>query len=168
MQESRDDKNHSRLSGAEAKSSLDRIERSRHAVIDEIDVPGWYWGALALAWVGLGVVTDQGVAWLTLAATLVFGAVHAAVSHRVNGGRHRSSQLSVRQDVAGRATPALIGAGLIALVGVTIVGSLLAAADGATHPVTSASVVVGVAIVLGGPRLMTAVRGRATRSAFPS
>ena len=104
MQESRNDRNPIQLSGAEAAASLDRIERSRRAVIDEIDVPGWYWWALAIVWIALGVATDQGVAWLTLVATLAFCAVHRAVSHWVNGGRHRSSRTSAC-DRRSRAAP---------------------------------------------------------------
>ena len=166
MQESHELPTTGTLTGAEAMASLDEIERRRHRVIDEIDMPTWYWWGLALGWVGLGVLTDLRIAWLTLAATFAFGAIHAAVSQWVIGGRRRTSQLSVRQDVAGRHTPLLVVVSLLALAGVTIAGALVAAADGARHPVTEASIVVAIIIVLGGPRLMAAVRSRAARSPF--
>jgi hypothetical protein len=56
----------------------------------------------------LGVITDLGHPWLTLGATVVFGAVHATVAQHVLSGRHRSSQLSVRADVVSRHSPLLV------------------------------------------------------------
>ena len=152
------------LSDAEARAALDEVERSRHKVIDEIDMPAWYWWGLALGWIGLGMVTDLQHAWLTAAATLAFGAVHASVSQWVIGGRHRTSQLSVREDVAGRHTPRLVILSLLGLAAVTVVLAVAASADGARHPVTAASFVVALLILLGGPRLMGIVRRRAARS----
>ena len=78
------------VSDDEARAALDEVARSRRKVVDEIDMPTWYWWGLALGWIGLGVLTDLGRAWLTLAATLAFGGVHAAVSQWVIGGRRRT------------------------------------------------------------------------------
>lgn len=149
------------ISPLEASAALDAIDRGRRHVIDEIDLPTWYWWGLALGWIGLGVITDLKHPWLTAAATLIFGAVHSAVAPRVASGRHRTAQLSVRADVAGRRTARLV-IGSVAALGVLTVGAALAAsADGARHPVTMASVLVAVIIVLGGPRLLAAIRRRA-------
>jgi hypothetical protein len=149
----------------EARLALTSIETRRRQVIAEIDMPRWYWWGLALGWVVLGVITDSDRPWLIAVATLVFGAVHASVAHRVLSGRHRSPQLSVRADVVGHYVPAIVIGFLLGLAAVTVGLSLLAMADGAGHPVTMASVVVGVALVCGGPRLMAAVRRRAERKA---
>jgi hypothetical protein len=145
----------------EARAALDAIERGRMRVIDEIDLPRWYWWGLALGWIGLGFITDLSHPWLTSAATLAFGATHSAVAPRVLSGRHRTHQLSVSAQVAGRDTPRLVLAGLIALAGVTVAVALAARADGARHPVTIASIFVALTIVLGGPRLLAEVRRRA-------
>ncbi|MHB8233509.1 MAG: hypothetical protein ACYDHT_02535, partial [Solirubrobacteraceae bacterium] len=102
--------------------------------------------------------------WITAAATLVFGAVHATVAPRVASGRHRTQHLSVSAELAGRNTFRLIIGGLIALACLTIAGSLAASADGARHPVTIASLFVAVIIMLGGPMLLASVRRRAARS----
>jgi hypothetical protein len=149
------------LTPLEARAALDAIERGRMRVIDEIDLPRWYWWGLALGWIGLGFITDLGHPWLTAAATLAFGAIHSTVAPRVLSGRHRTHQLSVRAQVAGRGTPRLVLAGLIALAGVTVAAALAAQADGARHPVTIASIFVALIIVLGGPRLLAEVRRRA-------
>ena len=58
----------------EARGALDAIDRGRRRVIDEIDLPAWYWWGLALGWIGLGVSTDLNHPWLTGAATL--GAIY--------------------------------------------------------------------------------------------
>jgi hypothetical protein len=145
---------------ADARAALEAIERSRRQVIEEIDMPRWYWWGLAIGWVGLGVLTDLRNPWVTGVATLAFGAIHSSVAQRVWSGRHRTNQLSVRAEVAGRHVPRFVIAGLISLAALTIAGALAASADGARHPVTIASIVVAIIIVLGGPRLMAAVRGR--------
>jgi hypothetical protein len=38
--------------------ALDTVERSRRRVIDEIDVPAWYWVSAATSWIALGVIAD--------------------------------------------------------------------------------------------------------------
>src|SRR5262245_43122866 len=84
----------------EAQAALDPIERRRRLVIDEIDVPWWYWWGLALGWIALGVIADVGPDWLTTVATLAFGAAHASVAPRVISGRRGSRELSVRAGLA--------------------------------------------------------------------
>jgi hypothetical protein len=149
------------ISPLEARAALDTIDRGRRRVIDEIDLPAWYWWGLALGWIGLGYITDLKHPWLTTAATLVFGAVHSAVAPRVTSGRHRTPQLSVRAEVTGGHTARMVILAVVALAGVTVAGALAAGADGARHPVTTASVLVAVIIVLGGPRLLAGIRRRA-------
>lgn len=145
----------------EARAALDAVERGRMRVVDEIDLPAWYWWGVALGWIALGWITDLDRPWLTTAATLLYGAVHAGVASRVLSGRHRSDRLSVRADVAGREVPRLVIGGLLLLAGVTIAAALAAQADGARHPVTMASVLVAVIVLLGGPRLLAYARRRA-------
>lgn len=149
------------ISPLEARAALDTIDHGRRRVIDEIDLPAWYWWGLALGWIALGYITDLEHPWLTTAATLAFGAVHSAVAPRVTSGRHRTAQLSVRAEVAGRHTARMVILAVVALAGVTVAGALAAGADGARHPVTIASVLVAVIIILGGPRLLAAFRRRA-------
>jgi hypothetical protein len=151
----------SQLTPQEARAALDTVDRERLRVIEEIDLPRWYWWGLALGWIALGYITDLKHPWVTAAATLVFGAVHAAVAPRVASGRQKTSRLSVRAELAGRQTARLVIGCVAALAVVTIAGALAASADGARHPVTIASIFVAVTIVLGGPRLLAAIRRRA-------
>ena len=150
---------------AEARVALHGVERAERRVIDQIGMPWWYWWGLAACWIGLGVSSDVAGAWITAAATLTFGAVHSAVSQRLLAGRRRTSDVKVRADVAGRRAPVLVFGCLIGLAAVTVAVAFAASADGAGHPVTMASVLVAVAILLGGPRLMAAIRTDAIRRA---
>jgi hypothetical protein len=155
------------ITPSDAQAALDTIERSRLRVIEEIDVPAWYWWGLALGWIALGVIADVGPDWLTTVATVVFGAVHASVAPRVITGRHASRDLSVRAALAPPQLARIVIGGLVALGALTVALALLARADGADHPVTIASVLVALIIVLGGPLLLNAARGRAARAAVP-
>ena len=152
-------------SDAEARLALHGVEQARKRVIDQIDMPWWYWWGLAACWIGLGIAADVANPWLMIAATFTFGAVHSYVSWRLLAGRQRTSDVRVRADVAGRRAPALIFAFLVGLGAVTVAAALLAYADGARHPATIASILVAVAILLGGPRLMAEIRTNAIRRA---
>lgn len=153
-------------SEAEAQVALQSAERARQRVIDQIGMPWWYWWGLALAWIGLGVLSDVGAAWWVISiATVAVGAVHASVSQRLLGGRQRTGELRVRAEVAGRRSAILVVGFLLALVALTVVAALLYNWDGAGHPATWASILVAVVIVLGGPRIMAGIRDDATRRA---
>ena len=149
----------------EARAALDSVERGRRQVIDQIDLPRWYWFGLAFGWIALGFLTDLKHGWLTTAATLVFGAVHSTVAPRVVDGRHRSHRVSVSRELTGRQTAHLVLGGIVACAFLTVGGALAVGADGANHPVTITSIFVAVIIVLGGPQLLAGVRHRAVRDA---
>jgi hypothetical protein len=151
------------LSDAEARVALHDVERARQRVIDQIGMPKWYWWGLAACWIALGVLNDVANAWFVAVATIVFGAVHSAVSQRLLAGRRQTGNVKVRRDVAGRHAPLIVFGCLVGLAGVTIAAALAANADGAEHPATMASVLVAVIILLGGPRVMAAIRAGATR-----
>jgi hypothetical protein len=152
------------IDDAEAQFALSSIEERRRQVIAEINVPRWYWLALAAGWVALGVIADYAPPWVDIAATLAFGAAHASIAPRVLSGRRASSQLSVRGELVDRRIPMLIIGLLVVMVAVTVVLALLLHADGARHPATWASVVVAALLLVAGPALMGTVRRRAERT----
>ena len=152
------------IDDAEAQFALSSIEERRRQVIAEIDVPCWYWLALAAGWVALGVIADFAPPWVDIAAIVLFGAAHASIAPRVLSGRRGSSQLSVRGELVDRRIPMLIIGLLVVMVAVTVVLALLLHADGARHPATWASVVVAALLLVEGPALMRTVRRRAERT----
>ena len=149
------------VTDAEARLALEEVERGRRRVIDQIGMPRWYWGGLAACWIALGMLNDVASAWVIAVATVTFGAVHSAVSQRLLAGRRQSSGLTVRADVAGRHAQAIVFGFLIGLAAVTVAAGFAAYADGAEHPATMASVLVAALILVGGPRVMAAIRARA-------
>jgi membrane protein implicated in regulation of membrane protease activity len=150
---------------ADAGRALDDIELRRRQVVDQIDIPAWYWRGLALGWIGLGLIAVLGMPWLTLVATVAFGAVHSTLAARVIDGRHGSQHLSVRADLVSRRVPALVIGFLLVLVVITVALALVANALGAPQPGLIASVIVAIAVLFGGPRLIARVRRRAEQSA---
>jgi hypothetical protein len=156
------------MTRADAQAALATVEESRLQVVDEIDMPRWYWWGLALGWIALGVITDRGNAWLTFAATLAFGACHSYAFSRVAAGRRSSDRVRVRAQTAGWFGPVVVIGSLLLLAAMTVLIAVLADAAGLPGPVTIASVVVAITILLGGPRLMAVVRRRAARPAHAS
>ena len=156
------------LTPEQARAALDTVERSRRRVIDEIDVPAWYWASLGAGWLVLGVLADLNHPWVTSVATLAFGAGHAAIAPRVISGRHASQRVSVHADLVGRwLTRAILG-GLIVLVAVTVAAALVLNADGTRHSAIAAAVFAAVVVVLGGPLLLSTARRRAARTTATS
>jgi hypothetical protein len=146
---------------AEARAALLDVERRRRRVIDEIDIPKWYWWMLAGAWLAFGVLGEVAPAVVSLCATIGFGAVHAVIAPRVLSGQHKSRRLAVRRELVDRRLPQYVFASMIALIAITLGVALALDADGARHPSIIAAAFVAVTIVLGGPRLTAAVRRRA-------
>jgi hypothetical protein len=149
------------IGDAEAQFALGAIAERRRQVIAEINVPAWYWFALAAGWVALGVISDDAPTWVDIACTLLFGAAHASIAPRVLTGRRASSQLSVRSELVDRRIPILIVGLLVVMVAATVVIATLLHADGARHPATWASVVVAALLLAEGPALMATIRRRA-------
>ena len=149
------------ISRADASRALDDVERRRRQVVAEIDVPAWYWRGLAAGWVALGLVTVADMPWLSVLATVVFGAVHAAIAGHVTDGRHGSSRLSVRADLVSRHVRAAVTGFLLLLVAVTVGIALVVDALGAPQPVLISSILVACTILIAGPRLMAVLRRRA-------
>jgi hypothetical protein len=153
------------LTDEEARAALSAVEQGRRRVIDEIDLPRWYWWGMAGGWIVLGVLSDLGNPWVSTVATVAFGAAHASIAPRVMSGRHRTGNLSVSAEVVGRQVPRLVIGGLLAMVVLTVAAALAVNADGARHPAIIASVLAAPIILLGGPQLLAGVRRRVTRHA---
>ncbi len=147
----------------DARRALADIELRRSQIVDEVDVPAWYWWGLSLGWLGLGLLTVLADPWLTTLATLGFGAAHSVVAARVIDGRHGSRQLSVRADVVREHVQAFVIGFLLVLIALTVAIAVVADELGAPQPALLASVVVAIAVVFGGPQLMAFVRHRARR-----
>jgi hypothetical protein len=151
------------ISDNEVRLALADIEQRRRQVIAEAGLPRWYWWGLAAGWIGLGIIGQLDHPWLTIAATVCFGAAHASIAGRILSGRHRSRQLSVRSDVVNPHIPALVIGFLLMMIGTTVLLAVLADSAGARYPSVIASVIVAVAVVVGGPWLLATAGPRLQR-----
>jgi hypothetical protein len=147
----------------EANAALSEIERRRSEVIDQSLVPAWYWWAVGLPMVGLGVIVDTRNALAITSAAVIFALGVALLTAWIifGGLRH----VKVHETLLGPR-----GAGLIvAFVGILVVGTIglafvLEATD-VPDPATIATIACAIALVLGGPALMRALRDLMRRQA---
>ena len=146
------------ISHDDAAAALASVARARQDVAQEVGLPTWYWWSIAAWWVGISVLNELEIPWLTIAVTVVLGAVHASLAGRLLSGRRRTSDLQVSGDVAGRRTTAAMFALLIVLVAVTVGVGFALNADGMEPPALGAGVFVGTIVALGGPTLLRAAR----------
>lgn len=142
------------ITPADAQAALDRTAKAQNQVADELGLPREYWWAMAGGWIGLGVLGDLTPWPVAAAATLAFGAGHAALASRILNGRQRTQGVRVSAAVAGRRTPFIVIGMLAVFVVLTIGAALVMDADGAGHPAIWAGVLVAVTVALGGDDML--------------
>jgi hypothetical protein len=151
------------ISQSEAQLAVESIQRRHDDVVADIDVPSWYWPAMATGWIGLGLIADYAPPWVSTVATVAFGAAHSTIAPRVLTGRRPSPGISIRHDVVTHRAPAIIIGFLLVMVAATVGLALLLNADGSRHPATFASVTVAALILAIGPHVMAYIRSIALR-----
>ncbi|MGW0663611.1 hypothetical protein [Streptodolium elevatio] len=142
----------------QAEAALDSAHQARRQVADEVGLPRAYWWAMAAGWIVLGAVGAAAPAWAAGAATLLFGAGHAALASRLLDGRRRTARLQVSRAVAGGRIPFVVVGMLVAFVGVTVLAGLALDADGADHAAIWAAVLVAAVVGFGGPEILRVLR----------
>ena len=147
----------------EARAALSEANHRQSQMIDRSLVPAWYWWVVAVPMVALGGVVDTHNGRAIASAAVVFAVSVAALTAWVVAGGLRGV----------KAHEALLGprgAGyIVGFVGLLVVGTIavsfaLQAAD-VPIPGTIATVACGIALVLGGPALMRALRDLMRRQA---
>lgn len=151
-------------SSDEARSALHSVELGQRQVLNEINIPWWYWWGLALGWVVLGAIAESSNPWALGVATFVFGAIHSAVAQRVVSGRLGSRHVSVRAEVVGTRLQIVVIGSLFILAALTVGVALILSADHAGAPAFLAGIFVAVIVLLGGPNVTNDARRRATKN----
>jgi hypothetical protein len=140
----------------DAARALAEIRRHQQQVIDRATVPGWYWWAVGALMVVLAAGVDIRTPAALGAAVPVFAvgllsATGAAVSGQFRQARLRNGLLD------GSAVTAILG--FVALIAGGTVGLAFALrAAGVRYPATLACLADAIAMGLGGPVLMRALR----------
>ena len=144
------------LHADEAAEALAEIQRRQQQVIDQATVPGWYWWSVGALMVVLAVGVDTRTPAVLGVAVAVFvvgllSATGVVVRSQFLRARLRDGLLD------GRGVVAILG--FVALiVGCTLGLAFGLRAAGVSYPATLACLVGGIALGLGGPVLMRALR----------
>ena len=140
---------------SEAAAALAEIDLSQERVIDSVLVPRWYWWLVGLGMVAVGASADTARTTLIVVVAVAYALTVAAASVWFIGGRRQA-----------RVHPELLGQpGALAIVAFVwlVVGGSLGLAFGLRslgfgYPATAATVVGGLAVIVGGPALMAVLR----------
>jgi hypothetical protein len=145
---------------AEAEAELAEIARRQEQVIKTAFVPVWYWWALAVPIVAIGVARDSGslvvqAVTIPLAALVMVVLIGAGIPEI----RRRVKVYSPPQ-TNGRAAAAIIGAivGMIVLVDGVILGTAASLHASGFHPGTIGCAAGAAVLVIVGPLLNRYVR----------
>ena len=141
----------------EAAQALTEIRQRQQQVIDLAVLPTWYWWAVGALMVVLatGVDTHRPVVVGAAVAVFVLGILSATgwvVANSFRRAQVRNGLLDVRGVAAILGFVALI-------VGITLGLAFALRAGGVSHPATLACLAGGLAMGIGGPRLMRLLRG---------
>ena len=144
------------LHADEAAQALAEIQRRQQQVIDQATVPGWYWWSVGALMVVLAVGVDiRTPAALGVAVTVFVVGLLSATGVVVRGQFLRARLRDGLLD--GRGVMEILG--FVALiVGCTLGLAFGLRAAGVSYPATLACLVGGIALGLGGPVLMRALR----------
>ena len=140
----------------QAAQALADIQARQQQVIDQAQVPSWYWWAVGALMVVLAVGVDirTPAALGTAVPVFVVGLLAAtgvAVRGQFRHARLRNGLLD------GRGVAAILG--FVALIAGGTLGLAFALrAAGVSYPATPACLACGLAMGVGGPRLMRALR----------
>ena len=146
------------ITAGQAREALEKADRARQQVANEVGLPRGYWWALAAGWLVLGVLGDVAPRWLTTVATIVFGVGHLILATRLLDGRRRSDRLQVSTATAGRRTPLIVVAILLVLVVITMGAGFALHADGTRHVGAWAGALAAAIIGFGGPEIFRVLR----------
>lgn len=148
------------IDSEQAEQALQVAAAARRKVADELGLPRAYWWVMGVGWLALGFINHYTAPWVTVLATIAFGATHASVASRWLDGRHRTGQVAVARSVAGSRVALTVIGLLLGAILVTVGLALGLDADGARHAGIWASGVVGIVLALGGPGLLAAALTR--------
>ena len=145
-----------RLETGDAAAELAEINRRQVGVIDAVLVPRWYWWAVGLLVLPIGLAVDSHQRTATAVVAVLMALVIAAISVWMISGAYPGARVHPRT---------LGGAGALYIVGFVwvVVGVSLAVAfglqaAGVAYPATIGTVLAALMLIGGGPVLMSRLR----------
>jgi hypothetical protein len=145
-----------RLQSSGAASELAEIDRLQAGVIQSVLVPRWYWWAVGLLLIPLGIAADSHERRAAPYVVVVVALIIAALTVWMITGAYRGARIH----------PATLGSGgSLYIVGFVwlVVGTTLLVAFGLQaarlpYPATLGTILAAAMLIVGGPKLMSQLR----------
>jgi hypothetical protein len=155
-----------RLGAGDAVRELAEIEKQRSVLIEAVLVPRWYWWAVGLLVVPIGLAVDSHQRTATAVVAVLMALVIAGLSVWMISGAYAGAR--VHATTLGAAGTLYIVGFVWLVVGVSLVVAFGLQAAGAPYPATIGTALAAVMLIVGGPILMSRLRrSMVARSAAP-
>jgi hypothetical protein len=139
----------------EAADALAQVRARQKQVIDEAQVPVWYWWVIGVLMVAFTAAVESGEKMFIGVGTAVFVlGVVAATGFVIR----RALQVQVRNDLLGLRGAGLIVGFVLATVAISLAVAFSLQAAGVGHPATIGNAVTATILIVGGPWLSRALR----------
>lgn len=145
-----------RLEAGDAARELAEIEKRQAGVIDAVLVPRWYWWAVGVLIVPIGLAADSHQRTATAVVAVVMALVIAGLSVWMISGAYPGAR--IHPAALGAAGPLYIVGFVCLVVGVSLVVAFGLQAAGVGYPGTIGTVLAAVMLIVGGPILMSRLR----------
>lgn len=145
-----------RLETGDAARELAEIERRQTGVIDAVLVPRWYWWAVGLLLVPLGIAADLHERRVAPIVAVVVALVIAALTVWMITGAYRGAR--IHPATFGSRGPLYIVGFVWLVVGTTLLVAFGLQAERLPYPGTIGTVLAAAMLIVGGPILMSSLR----------
>jgi hypothetical protein len=145
-----------RLEAGDAAAELAEIEKRQAGVIDAVLVPRWYWWAVGLLLLPIGVAADSHQRTATAVVAVLIALVIAGISVWMISGAYPGAR--VHPATLGGAGALYIVGFVWVVVGVSLVVAFGLQAAGVAYPATIGTVLAALMLIGGGPVLMSRLR----------
>jgi hypothetical protein len=148
--------NEQRLGTNDAASELAEIERRQAGVIGAVLVPRWYWWAIGLLLVPLGIAADLHERRAAPIVAVVVALVIAALTVWMISGAYRGAR--IHPATLGAVGPLYIVGFVWLVVGTTLLVAFGLQAERIPYPATIGTFLAAAMLIIGGPILMSSLR----------
>jgi hypothetical protein len=145
-----------RLESGDAARELAAIDKGQMEVIDAVLVPRWYWWAVGLLIVPIGLAADSHQRTATAVVAVLVALVIAGLSVWMVSGAYTRAR--IHPATLGAAGTLYIVGFVWVVVGVSLVVAFGLQAANVPYPATIGTVLAAVMVVVGGPILMSRLR----------
>src|SRR5665213_3626853 len=145
-----------RMESSDAASELAEIARRQAGAIQAVLVPRWYWWAVGLLLLPIGIAADSHERPYAPVVVVAAAVIIAALSLWMITGAYRG--VRIHPATLGSAGPLYIVGFVWLVVGVTLVVAFGLQFEGIPYPGTIGTILAAAMLIVGGPILMSRLR----------